>query len=141
MLAVLCFGLKVDYHHYVILQLNNSTTTRQMALLERQYLHQKKLQEEAQRRRSERETIRQYRLEEEAKRRRGLWLRELQKESERQQMMEIMQDIYEERPDAHQFKFSQIPMRSTLYSDLDSNLLKALHLFHLDLLKALQVQI
>merc|ERR1712176_262299 len=40
---------------------------------------------------------------------------------ERQQMMERMQDISEERPDAHQFKHSQIPMRNTLYSDLDSN--------------------
>merc|ERR1711884_218239 len=55
------------------------------------------------------------------KRKRGLWLRELQKESERQQMMERMKDINEERPDAHQYNFSQIPMRNTLYSDLDSN--------------------
>merc|ERR1712157_137661 len=111
----------IEYARQIRDEEEEKSRIEEMALLERQYLHQKKLEEEAQRRRSERETIRQYRLEEEAKRRRGLWLRELQKESERQQMMERMQDINEERPDAHQFKHSQIPMRNPLYSDLDSN--------------------
>merc|ERR1712115_331645 len=91
----------------------------EMALLERQYLHKKRLEEEAQRKRIERERFRQYRLEEEAKRRRGLWLRE---QSEKQKMMERMQDINEERPDAHYNQFPQIPKRNTLYcTALDSN--------------------
>jgi len=93
----------------------------EMVLLERQYLHQKKLQEEAQRKRIERERFRQYRLEEEAKRQRGLWLRELQKESERQQMMERMQELSAERDEAKRHQFPQIPKRNTLHrTALDS---------------------
>merc|ERR1712045_114508 len=111
----------IEYARQIREEEEQQRRIEEMALLERQYLHQKKLEEEARRKRIERERFRQYRLEEEAKRRRGLWLRELQKESERRQMMERMQELNEERPDAHHYQFPQIPMRNTLYSDLDSN--------------------